>query len=516
MIGAALFYGDGMITPAISVLSAIEGLEIIAPALEHYVVPLSLLVLVGLFLAQSRGTEAVGRLFGPIMAIWFGVLALLGLWSLIQNPEILAALDPRLAIGFVAEHRFAGFVALGAVVLAITGCEALFADMGHFGRRPIHLAWFGLVMPCLMLNYLGQGALLLRNPEAARNPFYLLAPDWALWPMVVLATLATVIASQAVISGAFSLTRQAVQLGLMPRIGITHTSESEIGQIYIPRVNWVLMVCVAGLVLGFRSSSALASAYGIAVTGTMIADSLFMAVVARRIWRWNRLGALVLPAAFFAVDIAFFGACSLKIEDGGWFPLVIAFGTFVLLSTWWRGREILAEQAQEASLPMLGFAKRLEQTRPTRVLGTAIYMCANPDNVPHAMLHNLKHNKVLHERIVLLNVTTEDVPRVPGDRRIEFSSVGPDMHRIVLRYGFKETPDVLAALADCARFGFAFDLMKSSFFLGREKLVPGARSKMALWRDWLFIWMSRNALSATDFFRIPSNAVIELGAQVEI
>jgi KUP system potassium uptake protein len=513
--GTSLFYGDGMITPAISVLSAVEGLAVATPTFHDWVVPLAIFVLVFLFLVQRNGTQRVGGLFGPIMVIWFITLAVIGLWQIAHHPVVLLALNPLIAIDFFVEHRALGFLALSAVVLAITGSEALYADMGHFGRRPIRLAWLALVLPALMLNYFGQGALLIANPEARLNPFYLSVPDWALIPMVVLATVATVIASQAVISGAFSVTRQAVQLGYIPRLRVRHTSEATIGQIYVPQVNWGLFVSVMWLIVTFQSSSNLAAAYGIAVTGAMLTTNVLAFVVARSVWGWSWPIALAVFGAFFAVDATFFGANLFKVYQGGWFPLLIGAVIFSLMTTWSRGVDILREMRQRDALALDDFLARITDKSPRRVKGTAIYMTANAYAVPQAMMHNLKHNKVLHERIVLLTVTTEDVPHVPADEQISITELEKGFRRIVLRYGFVDQPDIPKALEACARFGLAFDMMETSFFLGRETLVPARLPRLARWRERLFILLARNGVSATEFFGIPTNRVVELGEQLE-
>ncbi len=515
-VGAALFFGDGMITPAISVLSAVEGLQVAAPWLEPAVVPVTLAVIVGLFAVQSHGTEAVGRLFGPVMVIWFVVLAALGLWQMLGRPEVVLALDPRRAVYFFLENRWIGFVTLGAVFLAVTGAEALYADIGHFGRRPITLAWLWLVSPALTLNYFGQGALLLNDPEAARNPFYLMAPGWALYPLIALATAAAVIASQAVISGAFSLASQAVQLGFLPRFEVRHTSEHEIGQIYVPRINLMLMIGVIVLVAGFRSSSALAAAYGIAVSATMLIDGILFWFVARRLWRWGALPTTLLVATFVGVDFAFLAANALKLFDGGWFPVLVGFGIVMVMMTWREGRRIVGTQLREAALPCADFLARLNGSGPARVAGTAVFLTGSRDGVPYALLHNLKHNKVLHERVVLLTVRTLDVPFVAEAERARIEDLGKGFWRVTLNYGFKQTPDVPRALASCSEAGGKFDLMQTSFFLGRERLVPKVSPLMTRWRERLYIAMQRSQTSATDFFQIPPNRVVELGTQIEI
>ncbi len=516
IFGASLFYGDGMITPAISVLSAVEGLALITPAFKPYIVPVSITILVCLFAMQRWGTHQVGKLFGPIMLLWFSTLAGLGLWQIAQAPEVLQAVNPLYALRFISEHQGEAFLALGAVVLALTGAEALYADMGHFGRQPIQVAWFGFVMPALLLNYFGQGALLIHSPQAVANPFYLLAPKWALVPLVLLATAAAVIASQAVISGAFSITRQAVQLGYLPRLAILHTSEKEIGQIYVPAINWMLLGSIILLVIGFRSSGNLAAAYGIAVTGTMMITTALSLIVMRNIWRWNKWLSIAAFLLIFSLDVAFFSANALKLMDGGWFPLAIGLLSFTLLTTWKRGRKILFERLSADALPLEGFVQSIEAYPPTRVQGTAIFMTSTTEGVPHALLHNLKHNKVLHQRVVFLNIFTEDIPFVPDIDRIQIRPLGQSFHFVTASYGFKEAPDMAEILADCGRQGLTFDMMDTSFFLSRETLVPSKMPGMAIWREKLFALMSRNAMRATDFFHIPTNRVVELGTQVEI
>jgi KUP system potassium uptake protein len=515
IFGATLFYGDAVITPAISVLSAVEGLEVIAPRLHPYIVPVSLTVLVLLFLIQSYGTGKVGALFGPIMVVWFITLATLGAASILKTPQVLAALSPLYAYHFFADHFLISFIALGAVVLTVTGTEALYADMGHFGRAPIQAAWFALVWPALLVNYFGQGALLLRYPEAVENPFYLLAPDWFLAPMVVLATGATVIASQAVISGAFSLTRQAIQLGLLPRMKIQHTSAREEGQIYIALVNWLLLVGVVFLVLEFRSSTGLAAAYGLAVTGAMIVDSLLVGAVMTLMWHWPRRWVALLVGFFLIIDTTFFAANALKFLAGGWLPTAIALALFILLTTWRRGRRLMIVRKREGAIARDDFIQLMAGEIP-RVPGTAIYMTGDRDIVPSALLHNLKHNKVLHERVVFLSVKVDDVPIVPETERIELKDLGKNCFRLVTHYGFMQQPDIPAALAVCSRHSMPFDMMETTFILGRETTIPAAKPGMATWRVHIFSWMMRNAASATDFFRIPANRVVELGSQIEI
>ncbi len=516
IFGAAMFFGDAMITPAISVLSAVEGIEVMAPGLHPFIVPLTVVIMIALFWIQKRGTGSVGLLFGPVMALWFVVLAALGVWHIAQNPTVLAALLPLHAIRFVVDHPFATFLALGAVVLAVTGTEALYADMGHFGARPIRLAWLYFVGPALVLNYFGQGALLLARPEAVKNPFYLLAPQWALLPLVILATCATVIASQAVISGAFSLARQAVQMGYCPRLAIRHTSEREIGQIYIGFINWTLLVAVILLVVGFRTSSNLAGAYGIAVTLAMLIDSVLIFFVMRHLWRWSLPVALAIAVPLGMIDFAFLASNSLKIPEGGWFPLLIGGVVFTLLTTWKRGRAVLMSRLAEDAMPLDLFVQSIEAAPPTRVQGTSIFLTSTPDRVPHALLHNLKHNKVLHERVVFLTVVTRDIPYVPQGERFDISPLGADFYAMRAFYGFKEDPDVPALLDRCGSKGFPFDMMDTSFFVSRETLIPTKMPGMALWRERLFASMSKNAVKASDFFHVPTNRVVELGTQVEL
>ena len=517
MFGAALFYGDGMITPAISVLSAVEGLEVATPVLKPYVIPLTMAVITVLFVVQQTGTARVAALFGPIMVAWFLVLAALGLISVAQTPSVLVALNPYYCFEFFVNNRGIGFLVLGAVVLAVTGAEALYADMGHFGKRPISLAWLWFVFPALLLNYFGQGALLLREPHTVQHPFFHLAPDWALYPMVALATLATVIASQAVISGAYSLTRQAIQLGYCPRLMIEHTSEKAIGQVYLPWINWTLYLAVIGLVLGFGSSSNLAGAYGVAVTATMAIDSLLIFFVMRKLWNWSLLVALPISSFFLFIDLSFFSANLLKIFEGGWFPVVVGVVVFVMLSTWKRGREILFAKLHPGAIPLEPFIKSITQHPPLRVPGTAVFLTASQEGVPHALLHNLNHNKVLHERVVLLTVRSEDIPHVPDSQRIDVVPLGHDFFRVTVHYGFKDEPDLPEALEGCKCKGLEFSMMETSFFLSRQTLVPMPDEPgMAFWREKLFAAMSRNATSATVFFKIPSNRVVELGTRIEL
>ena len=516
LIGAALFYGDSMITPAISVLSAFEGLELAFEGIDHWVVPLSLVVLVGLFLIQRHGTARIGILFGPIMFTWFLVLGALGVYGISLHPEVLQAVNPTWAVRFFVVHPGMGVAILGAVVLALTGAEALYADMGHFGRKPIARAWFILVLPGLMLNYFGQGALLLGDPEAARNPFYLLAPSWALLPLVGLATLATVIASQAVISGAFSLTRQAIQLGYIPRMYIQHTSSAEQGQIYIGAVNWSLMVGVVLLVLGFESSGALASAYGVAVTGTMLMTTILVSAVMLLLWKWPPVLAVPVLLGFLLVDGLYFAANVPKIVQGGAFPVIAGIALFVLMTTWKRGKQLLVERLDEGALPLPIFISSIRVQPPHRVQGTAVFLTARSDAVPHALLHNLLHNQVLHEQVVLLTVVYEDIPRVPPQRRFEVDSYGEGFFRVILHFGFTDEPDVPEALKLCHLDDLDFSPMRTTYFLSRETVIASKLEGMARWRELLFAFMLKNANGNLRFFNLPLNRVIELGTQVEM
>jgi KUP system potassium uptake protein len=516
VLGAALFFGDGVITPSITVLSAVEGLGVAAPALSHWVVWIAVIVLVTLFLIQKRGTGRVGSIFGPVMCVWFIALGLIGVYNIAKHPFVLRAINPWYGFNFFAHHGAGGFLVLGAVVLCVTGAEALYADMGHFGRKPITVAWYGFVMPGLMLNYFGQGALLVHNPAAASNPFYLAVPQWALYPMIALATAAAVIASQAVIAGSFSIMRQAIQLGFLPRMPVVHTSNEEIGQIYLPWVNRLLMILVVLVVVGFGSSKALAGAYGIAVTGTMIIDTTLFLIVAWRMWKWNPLVIIGLGLFFLTIDLSFFGANTLKVEDGGWFPLVLGLAVFTLLTTWRRGRDLVLRQLKHGGLALAPFIANLAEHPPTRVEGTAIFLVSDPDAVPHALLHNLKHNKVLHKRNVILTVETLETPYADFDERMELKDLGNDFYLLKLRFGFADDPNVPAALHECAKQGLEIKMMDTTFFLSRETSVATDRPGMALWRDKLFAFLARNALPATAFFSIPGNRLIELGAQVEI
>jgi len=516
LFGAALFYGDGIITPAISVLSAIEGLKIAAPSLQPWVIPLTILVLFLLFFFQRSGSARVGKLFGPIMILWFVTIGWLGLKAIMQTPAILAAFNPYYALNFFIKNKSLSFIALGCIVLALTGAEALYADIGHFGRRPIQRAWFILVLPALLLNYFGQGALLLQSPAAIQNPFYLLAPSWLLYPLIILATLATVIASQAVISGAFSITHQAIKLGYLPRLEVQHTSEREIGQIYLPAVNWGLLAAVIIVVLGFQSSDNLASAYGVAVTGTMLITTLLVFIVIHYQWHWRWWQAALIFGFFLIIDIAFFSANMLKISSGGWLPLMIAVLLFTVMITWKQGIRIFAITTHNDSIPLLSFIHNIMQSPPTRVSGTAVFMTTDPYRVPRALLHNLMHNKVLHERIIVLTVEIEDVPHISPIERIEVRTLHEDFFLLLVRYGFKDDPNIPHALPLCGPKGLDIHMMETSFFLGRETLVPTLHPQMARWREKLFLTMFRNASSATTFFKIPSNRVVELGTQVEL
>ena len=515
VLATALFYGDAIITPAISVLSAVEGLTIVHASLHPLVLPISIGILVGLFVIQSHGTARIGGLFGPVMLVYFAVIAVLGLVNVIQHPAVFAIVNPYWAVHFCALDPKLAFLALGSVVLAVTGAEALYADMGHFGQRSISVAWLYLVFPCLFLNYLGQGALLLGHPAAISNPFFLMAPEWSRLPMVALATAATIIASQAVISGAYSVTQQAMQLGFVPRLKILHTSEKAAGQIYIPAVNWALLILVLVLVLGFRESSKLASAYGIAVTGTMFITTCMLGVLLFSVWRWNRWFAGAATGIFLLIDGAYFASNLTKIPDGGWFPLMIAGIVFTLLTTWATGRKIVRRRLQEDAVP-LDLLISKPHTSLVRVPGTAVFLSANAEGAPPALLHNIKHNKVLHERVVILTVKVEDVPFVPEERRIEEGEIGGGFYRVVARYGFMEEPDVPAALAQARLCGGGYKVMETSFFLGRQTLIPSKRPGMAIWREHLFAWMVRNAESAMEFFKLPVNRVVALGSQVEI
>lgn len=517
IFGASLFFGDGVITPAISVLSAVEGLEVAAPQLDHWIVPITLVVLVALFATQRYGTAKVGRVFGPVTMVWFATLAVLGISNILHYPAVFHALNPWFAIQFFITHGWHGVFILGAVVLAVTGGEALYADMGHFGAKPIRIAWYGFVLPSLMLNYLGQGALVLEDPAAIMNPFYLGVPEWARFPMIGLATAATVIASQAVITGAFSVARQAMQLGYIPRMEIKHTSRDTIGQIYIPWINWALMIAVISLVLVFGSSTALASAYGVSVSGTMLIDTLLLALVARAMWPKWRYWVLPLCLVFAAIDIAFLVANGVKFFDGAWFPVILGLLIFTMLRTWRRGRELLYQEIRKEGIQLDSFLPGLMLAPPVRVPGTAIFLIAQQGMVPQALLHNLKHNKVLHERNVFLTVKTLEVPHAPSGTRLKIDAIGDDFYRIVIRFGFMETPDVpLALMRSCDEGGVYFDPMETTYFASRETIIATPHRNMPAWRDKLFAVMHRNAAPATGFFKIPGNRLVELGSQVEI
>jgi KUP system potassium uptake protein len=521
VFATALFYGDSMITPAVTVLSAVEGLETVNAGLAPFVIPIAIAILIGLFAIQARGTARVGLMFGPVMVVYFLVLAVLGVFHIMDQPSVLLAMvNPLNAVHFFTTDFMRAFVALGSVVLAVTGAEALYADMGHFGRRPIQASWIYFVLPALLLNYLGQGAMILAaDPATAlaqvKDPFFYLAPDMFRLPLVLLATAASIIASQAVISGAFSVTQQAIQLGFVPRLRITHTSESAAGQIYIPVVNWALMIMVLLLVLTFRSSSNLTGAYGIAVVGAMLIDSILISVVLRQMWNWNRYAVAGLLVLFFTVDFSYLSANLLKIPAGGWFPLLVGAIAFTFLTTWAKGRQLMINRMNEASLPMEIFIKSAAPSA-ARVPGTAVFMTSASSGVPHALLHNLKHNKVLHERVILLTVRIEDVPYVPLEKRVEQRDYGSGFYRVVLRYGFMEEIDVPSALAQLKDCGPQCKMMDTSFFLARQTLLASSRPGMAIWREKLFAWMLRNAESAMEFFKLPTNRVVELGSQVEI
>jgi KUP system potassium uptake protein len=517
IFGASLFYGDGVITPAISVLSAVEGVKVAAPGLAHWVVPVTAVILFFLFALQRHGTDRVGKLFGPVMVVWFITIAVLGGRMILLEPHVLYALNPYHGVRFFQTHGMQAFVALGGVVLALTGAEALYADMGHFGKRPIRLAWFNFVLPALVLNYFGQGALLLLHPEAIDNPFYKTVPPMLLYPMIALATAATVIASQAVISGAFSMTREAMSLGYSMRMPIVHTSREMSGQIFVPWINAFLLVMVLVAVLGFRSSENLSAAYGIAVTGTMTITTVLALFVARHQWSWRVPILMVVGAILLIIDISFFAANLIKVEYGGWFPLVLGLGVFVVMTTWRRGRELVVREIKQGGLALSPFIDNITEHPPLRVPGTAVFLTANQNSVPHALLHNLKHNKVLHERNVMLTVEILETPVADAEERINLVPLGSDFYGLALRFGFAEDPNIPLALSKCAKNGLPFDLMDTTFFLSRENIVADKRRPgMALWRDRLFAFMSRNALPATAFFQIPGNRLIELGTQLEI
>ncbi len=514
LFGAALLYGDGMITPAISVLGATEGLEVATPAFSHFIAPITIVILIGLFMFQKRGTAGVGAIFGPVTLVWFILLSVLGIVHIVDQPKVLLALSPLHGALFLLHNHINGFLVLGAVFLVATGGEALYADMGHFGARPIRLTWFVLVLPALLLNYFGQGALLLDHPEAIRNPFYLMAPRWALYPLVIMATMATIIASQAVISGAFSLTRQATMLGFWPRVQIQHTSAKEIGQIYVPSINWVLMLATIGLVLGFKSSTNLAAAYGIAVTTTMVITTALAYIVARHVWGWKLWTSLSLTIFFLVIDLAFFGANLIKVEQGGWFPLLVASGVFLLMTTWQKGRQVLGQQIRERIVPLEDFFELMRIERPHRAPGSAVFMTSNPTGTPPALLHNFQHNRVVHEQVMLLTIVTEEVSHVEDAERVSVEELPEGFVRIVAHYGFMEDPDLVALiLRDDTPTP---PIQHTTFFMGRETLLAEGRHGMSRWREQIFAYMSRNALRATAFFNVPPERVMELGSQVEL
>jgi KUP system potassium uptake protein len=516
LFGTALLYGDGMITPVISVLSAVEGLEVATPVFKPYIVPITIGVLVGLFVIQANGTARIGRLFGPVTLLWFLTISALGVLHIVQEPGVFAALNPLYGARFFAANGYRGFLVLGSVFLVVTGGEALYADMGHFGRRPIRVAWYCVVLPALLLNYFGQGALLIRDPGAVENPFFHMAPQWALYPVVAIATAAAVIASQALITGAYSLTMQAVQLGYMPRVEIRHTSGRERGQIYIPSVNWVLMIACIGLVLGFRNSSNVAAAYGVAVTTTMVVTTLLLCVVERERWRWPLWASLGFTAVFLTIDLAFWSANIVKIPHGGWFPLVVGAVVFTLMTTWKSGRQLLGGRLHERTLPIQLFVEDIRRTPRHRVPGTAVFMYGNREGTPPALLHSIKHYGVLHQTLVFLSVETQEVPHVDPAQRIEVTELGEGFFRVVLNYGFMEEPNVPEALAQVKVPGLDLRPMITSYFLGRETLIPSKRPGLGFWREQLFALMSRNARTATSFFGLPPNRVVELGAQIEL
>jgi KUP system potassium uptake protein len=516
IVSGALFYGDAVITPALTVLSAIEGIKLVTATFDPYVVPITVVILLALFAVQSRGTARVAAFFGPVMCVWFGVIAIGAIVPVLRHPEVLFALNPYLAVSFMLHHGIIGFVTLGAVFLAVTGAEALYADLGHFGKRPIQTAWLFIVLPSLALNYLGQGALVIANPRAIENPFFLMYPDWALLPMVCLATVASVIASQAVITGAYSLTRQAIQLGLLPRFEIRHTSESHSGQIYIPRINMLLLVCVTMLVLMFRSSSALASAYGIAVTGTMVVTAMMGFVVIWRVWRWSPIAAAALIAPFLFLDLTFLAANLLKVLEGGWVPLALGSVVMLLMYTWRRGSRLLFEKSRKLEFPLADLVAMLEKRPPQRVPGTAVFLTSDPASAPTALMHSLKHYKVLHEKNVILTIETAPTPRIDPSERVRLEEISATFSRVTLRFGFMESPNVPKTLAIARKLGWQFDIMSTSFFLSRRALKPAAHSGMPRWQDHLFIALSRTANDATDYFQIPTGRVVEVGTQVTV
>jgi KUP system potassium uptake protein len=516
IISGALFYGDAVITPALSVLSAIEGIKLVTAALDPYVVPLTVIILLALFAVQSRGTARVAAFFGPIMCVWFAVIAIAAIAPIIRQPEVLLALNPLYAVSFMLHHGMIGFVTLGAVFLAVTGAEALYADLGHFGKRPIQTAWLFIVLPSLALNYLGQGALVIADPKAVENPFFLMFPDWALIPMVALATAATVIASQAVITGAYSLTQQAIQLGLLPRFEIRHTSESHYGQIFMPRINSLLLVMVMLMVLMFKSSSALASAYGISVTGTMVVTAMMGFVVIWKVWKWSPVAAAALIAPFLFLDLTFLAANLLKVWEGGWVPLALGAFVMLLMYTWRRGSRLLFEKSRKLEFPLADLVAMLEKRPPQRVSGTAVFLTSDPVSAPTALMHSLKHYKVLHEKNVILTIETAPTPRIDPAERVRLEPISATFSKVTLRFGFMESPNVPKALAIARKLGWQFDIMSTSFFLSRRALKPAAHSGMPRWQDHLFIALSRTANDATDYFQIPSGRVVEVGTQVTV
>ncbi|MEH2497254.1 KUP system potassium uptake protein [Bradyrhizobium sp. AZCC 1678] len=516
IISGALFYGDAVLTPALSVLSAIEGIKLVTVTFEHYVVPLTLVILVALFAVQSHGTARVAAFFGPIMCVWFAVIAIAAVPQIMLHPEVLSAFNPLHAVSFMLHHGMIGFITLGAVFLAVTGAEALYADLGHFGKRPIQTAWLFIVLPSLAINYLGQGALLIADPKAIENPFFLMFPDWALIPMVALATAATVIASQAVITGAYSLTRQAIQLGLMPRFEIRHTSEAHSGQIYIPRINMLLFAAVMLLVVLFRSSSALAAAYGISVTGTMVVTAMMGFVVIWRVWKWSPLAAAALIAPFLFLDITFLAANLLKVFEGGWVPLALGGIVMLLMYTWRRGSKLLFEKSRKLEFPLADLVAMLEKRPPQRVPGTAVFLTSDPECAPTALMHSLKHYKVLHEKNVILTIETAPTPRIDDSERVRMEQLSETFSRVTLKFGFMESPNVPKTLAIARKLGWQFDIMSTSFFLSRRALKPAAHSGMPRWQDLLFIRLSQSANDATDYFQIPTGRVVEVGTQVTI
>ncbi len=516
IFGTCLFYGDGVITPAISVLSAVEGLEVVSPAFKKSVIPLTLVILLALFWVQKRGTAGIGKFFGPITLVWFAAISLLGVSHIVHHPQILWAISPHYALGFIWNHTGTTFIILGAVVLCVTGGEALYADMGHFGKKPIRLAWFSVVMPALTLNYFGQGALLLSDPEAVKNPFFMMAPDWALLPLVGLATMATVIASQALISGAFSVTKQVIQLGFLPRLQVLHTSETDTGQIYMPFVNWGLFVAIVLAVGMFRSSSNLAAAYGIAVCTDMLITTVLTFFVIRYAWKLPLALCIASTGFFFVVDLAFWASNLLKLFDGGWFPLVIGGAVFLLMLTWYDGRRLLNESLRSDALKLSDFLEAVFIAPPTRVDGTAVFMSAEPGTVPNALLHNLKHNKVLHRQNLFVTVRSHEIPRMEPDKRLEITSLGHDCWQVIVNYGFKDDPNLPSALAQQQGLGYPLDAMSTSYFLSRDIVIPTIGSGMATWREKLFAQMHHNASAAAEFLNLPTNAVVELGSKIEI